>query len=84
MKRFVLKVLVSLFAIFLVGGVLWYIFNLNPSLRFGTDRAAVITQIQSLSRLETASFTIPLRKSKPAYTKPCTKNISNNELRNPN
>lgn len=58
MKRFVLKVLVSLFAIFLVGGVLWYIFNLNPSLRFGTDRAAVITQIQSLSRLETASFTI--------------------------
>jgi hypothetical protein len=32
--------------------------NKNPSLRFGTDRAAVITQIQALSRLETASFTI--------------------------
>ena len=39
-------------------GALWYSFSTNPSLRFGADRGAVITQMKSLSRLETASFTI--------------------------
>ncbi|MFM2383718.1 MAG: hypothetical protein RIQ72_290 [Candidatus Parcubacteria bacterium] len=30
----------------------------NPSVRFGSDRSAVITQIQLLNRFETASYTI--------------------------
>ncbi|MES2748881.1 MAG: DUF4230 domain-containing protein [Patescibacteria group bacterium] len=58
MKTFFIKFVVLLVV---VGGIAWfgwYTFMSKPSLRFGTDRAAVITQMQSLSRLETASFTI--------------------------
>lgn len=58
MKSFFTKAAIVLVGLAIVGGVLWYTFNKNPSFRFGTDRAAVITQVQSLSRLETASFTI--------------------------
>ncbi len=58
MKAFFTKVLLVLIVLVIIGGVVWYTFNANPALRFGTDRAAVITQMQSLSRLETASFTI--------------------------
>lgn len=38
--------------------VLYFWLGANPSYRFGSDRAAVIRQVQTLSRLETASFTI--------------------------
>lgn len=58
MKSFFTKAAIVLVGLAIVGGALWYTFNKNPSFRFGTDRAAVITQVQSLSRLETASFTI--------------------------
>lgn len=58
MKSFVTKFVIVLILLIVLGGFVWYTFNANPALRFGTDRAAVITQMQSLSRLETASFTI--------------------------
>lgn len=58
MKSFFIKGAGVLIVLALLCGALWYTFNKNPSFRFGTDRAAVITQVQSLSRLETASFTI--------------------------
>lgn len=58
MKSFFIKVTVIVVLVLIVLGIVRYSFNKNPSLRFGTDRAAVITQMQSLSRLETASFTI--------------------------
>ena len=58
MKSFLIKAAAVLLLLLVVGGALWYTINKTPSLRFGTDRAAVITQVQSLSRLETASFTI--------------------------
>lgn len=58
MKAYFTKLILILIIVAIVGGFVWYTFNTNPALRFGTDRAAVITQMQSLSRLETASFTI--------------------------
>lgn len=58
MKTFLIKAAAILLVLAVVIGALWYTFNKNPSFRFGTDRAAVITQVQLLSRLETASFTI--------------------------
>lgn len=58
MKIFLIKVALVALALAFICGALWYTFNQNTSFRFGNDRAAVITQIQSLSRLETASFTI--------------------------
>ena len=58
MKSFLIKAVAVLLLLLVVGGALWYTINKSPSLRFGTDRAAVITQVQSLSQLETASFTI--------------------------
>ena len=58
MKNLLIKMSVLVVLLVLVLGVLWYTFTTNPALRFGADRAAVITQVKSLSRLETASFTI--------------------------
>ncbi len=58
MRAFLTKFIIILILLVGIGGFIWYTFTTNPALRFGTDRAAVITQMQSLSRLETASFTI--------------------------
>lgn len=58
MKSFFIKAALAVVLLGIIVGALWYTFNKSPSFRFGTDRAAVITQVQSLSRLETASFTI--------------------------
>ncbi len=52
--------------IFLAGAIIFAVgswavkswLNNSPQYRFGADRAAVIKQIQSLSRMETASFSI--------------------------
>lgn len=54
-KYFVLAIAV---AVLIVGLILYFWLNSNPKFRFGTDRAAVIRQIESLSRLETASFSV--------------------------
>lgn len=58
MKVFLIKAVLVVVALAVISVSLWYTFNQNSSFRFGNDRAAVITQVQSLSRLETASFTI--------------------------
>lgn len=58
MKAFFIKAGVIVVVLLVLGVAGYLVFNRNPGLRFGTDRAAVITQIQSLSKLETASFTI--------------------------
>jgi Protein of unknown function (DUF4230) len=58
MKTFLIKVIVYVVLALIISGLLWYTFRGQPAFRFGTDRAAVITQVQALSRLETASFTI--------------------------
>ena len=58
MKSFITKLSIILVFLISISVFVWYTFKSNPALRFGTDRAAVITQMQSLSRLETASFTI--------------------------
>lgn len=58
MKKLLIKISIVIVLLLVIMGALWYIFNTHPSLRFGADRGAVITQIKTLSRLETASFTI--------------------------
>ena len=58
MKSFFIKVTVVVMLVLVGVGAVWYTFSKNPALRFGTDRVAVITQVQALARLETASFTI--------------------------
>lgn len=49
-------IIIALVTLFILAG--WYFISRNPKFRFGTQRAGVITQIQSLARLETASYTI--------------------------
>jgi len=58
MKKSIILVLVGIIvALVLVLVVRWWLGG-NPEYRFGNDRAAVIKQVQLLSRLETASFSI--------------------------
>lgn len=51
--------IISLGVLILVGFLVWLLVKLNiSSIQINTNRTAVIKQIQSLQRLETASFTI--------------------------
>ncbi|MDI3496074.1 MAG: hypothetical protein PWQ35_95 [Patescibacteria group bacterium] len=57
MKKYIiisLLIIVGFFAIFFA----WRSFQKNPDFRYGPDRAAVIKQIETLTRFETASFRI--------------------------
>jgi hypothetical protein len=55
----ILYISLSILLLVLVGTIAFYIWvQDNPSVRFGSDRTAVITQIQLLNRFETASYTI--------------------------
>lgn len=56
MKKYIFWGSIGISIVLIAGLYIWL--SGNPGLRFGTDRAAVIRQVQSLSRLETASFTI--------------------------
>lgn len=55
------KYLIILILLIIAGTALFFVWETiskNPEYRFGADRAAVIRQIETLSRFETASFTI--------------------------
>ncbi len=58
MKRILVKTILLVVLLLLLAVGVWYFFNTSTTFRFGTDRAAVITQMKTLSRLETASFSI--------------------------
>jgi hypothetical protein len=57
MKKLIVLFSLGLAIILILLGIYIWI-SKEPQYRFGTDRAAVIKQVQSLSRLETASFSI--------------------------
>lgn len=58
MKKIILVILAVLLFLILIG-VIWFSRQrISPAYRFGTDRATVIQQVRSLSRLETVSFQI--------------------------
>jgi len=57
MKKYLALIGLGAAIIIILLGVYWWV-SRQPQYRFGTDRAAVIRQIQSLSRMETASFSV--------------------------
>jgi hypothetical protein len=57
MKKNLSYIIIGIIIVVVLLLLYWWL-NSSPKYRFGTDRAAVITQIQALSKWETASFSI--------------------------
>lgn len=57
-KQLSTTLMLTLFTLFILGCILLYFYFNNSSLSINRDRAAVVTRIQELNRLETSVFTI--------------------------
>lgn len=58
MKKIIIYILIGIIIALLGYIAIYRWLNSRPDLRFGSDRAAIIVQTQSLARFETASFSI--------------------------